>query len=247
MPALINIEAVLFDLGGTLVDYPVPRWPTMVGQCARGVYGYLVQPENQRPPPAAAVPGPAEAHARRPASRPDTALAHRIMMGLRRMVRSLSGRTLPRIAEACARPLVAPGHLFQDTLPTLRTLKDRGYRLGLISNTPWGTPEYLWVRQLKRFALADFFEVALFSSVVGVRKPDARIFLAALEGMGLPAERCLFVGDNPEADIAGARRVNLHTALLARPGITWSTVSPASDLHIESLLELLDRLPRRKP
>jgi FMN phosphatase YigB (HAD superfamily) len=247
MPALTSIEAVLFDLGGTLVDYPVPKWPTMVGQCASGVYGYLVKPESQRPPPAAAVPGPAEAHARRPPARPDTALPHRVMTGLRRMVRSLSGRTLPRIAEACARPLVAPGHLFEDALPTLRALKDRGYRLGLISNTPWGTPEYLWVGQLKRFALAGYFEVALFSSVAGIRKPDARLFLAALSRLGVPAQRCLFVGDNPEADIAGAQHVGIHTALLARPGARWSMAGPAPDLRLESLLELLDHLPRRRP
>jgi FMN phosphatase YigB (HAD superfamily) len=63
----------------------------------------------------------------------------------------------------------------------------------------------------------------------------------------VPAQRCLFVGDNPEADIAGAQHVGIHTALLARPGARWSMAGPAPDLRLESLLELLDHLPRRRP
>jgi len=245
MAALPHIEAVLFDLGGTLVDYPVPRWPTMAAQCAQGVYDFLVRPESERPPPAAWVPGPAEAHAQRRPALPDSALAHHIMIGLRRMVRSLSGRTLPRIAEACARPLVAPGRLFEDALPTLRALKDRGYRLGLISNTPWGTPQYLWAGQLERFRLAGFFEVALFSSVFGVRKPDARLFRAALGLLRLPAERAMMVGDHPEADIVGARRVGMRAVLLTRQGIEPLPAGPAN-LRIDSLTELLEHLPARE-
>jgi FMN phosphatase YigB (HAD superfamily) len=247
MPALLQIEAVLFDLGGTLVDYPVPRWPTMAAQCVHGMYGYMVRPESERPPQAASVPGPAEANAQRQPAAPDSALAHRIMIGLRRVVRSLSGRTLPRIAEACARPLVAPGYLFEDSLPTLRALRGGGYRLGLISNTPWGTPEYLWVNQLQRFALAEFFEVALFSSVFGVRKPDARIFREALDRLGVPAERTVMVGDNLEADIVGARRVGMRTVLLTRPGVKRLPATPTPDLRIDSLRELLDPLPPREP
>jgi putative hydrolase of the HAD superfamily len=247
MPVPADIEAVLFDMGGTLVDYPVPTWPIMAAQCARGVYGYFVEPESERPPPAARVPGPGGAHSRRPAARADTALAHRIMTGLRRMVRSLSGRTLPRIAEACARPLVAPGHVFEDTLPALKALKRRGYHLGLISNTPWGTPEYLWVGQLERFALTGFFEVALFSSVVGVRKPDARLFIAALARLRTTPQRAVFVGDTPEVDIVGAQRAGLRAVLITRPGVVRRAASPAPDLRIEDLRDLLDVLPPRSP
>lgn len=253
--ALSDIDAVLFDMGGTLVDYPVPSWPVIAGRCLEGVYGYLVRRERDLPPPAAAVPGPEEAHARRPTPAPDTALPHRIMLALRRMVRSLSGRTLPRMAEACARPLVASARLFDDSLPVLRTLKDRGYRLGLVSNTPWGTPDYLWENQVQRFSLEPYFEVRLFSSVFGLRKPDARIFQAALDGLGVPAARAVFIGDNPEADILGAAGAGMRTVLIERPGRPASQKSarrpvrqdPAKpDLRVKSLAELLDHLPFRK-
>jgi FMN phosphatase YigB (HAD superfamily) len=243
MGNLGDIDVVLFDLGGTLVDYPIPRWPVMVGQCAHAVYDYLVSDEGRRRAPPSDVPDPAEAHARRPRALPGAAWPHRVMMALRRVVRSLSGRTLPRLAEACARPVIAPGHLFDDTLPTLRALRDRGYRLGLVSNTPWGTPGYLWTGQLERFSLAPLLEVAVFSSDVGFRKPDPRIFHLALDRMGAEADRTLFVGDTPEADIVGGRRVGFRTALVMRGVREAGSASPAADLRLESLADLLEHLP----
>jgi FMN phosphatase YigB (HAD superfamily) len=240
-----EIEVVLFDLGGTLIDYPQPSWHVMLGQCAGGVYGFFAKPESERPRRAADVPEPHEAHALRGPSRPGMPWSHRLMLALRRMVRSLSGRTLPRIAEACARPIVAPGHLFEDTLPTLRALKARGYRLGLISNTPWGTPDYLWASQLERFGLDVFFEVRLFSSHIGFRKPDPRIFRLAMDRMSTTPDRTLYVGDTPEADILGARRSNLRSVLIARPGSPRRPPTPAPDVRIAGLDDLLTFLPPR--
>jgi FMN phosphatase YigB (HAD superfamily) len=254
--ALSDTEAVLFDMGGTLVDYPVPSWPVMAGRCIEGVYGYIVRPERELHPSAAAVPGPQEARALRAAPAPHAAVPHRIMLALRRMVRSLSGRTLPRMAEACARPLVAGARLFDDTMPVLRAIKSRGYRLALVSNTPWGTPEYLWESQVRRFSLEPYFEVRLFSSVFGLRKPDARIFQAALDGLGIAAARAVFIGDNPEADILGAAGAGMRTVLIERPGRAAHTThkedarrgaAAKPDIRIRSLAELLDHLPDRAP
>jgi putative hydrolase of the HAD superfamily len=240
---MADIEAVLFDLGGTLVDYPLPSWPVTAGRCLEGVYAFLVRPDEERPPPAADLPGPDEARVRRQRAARDTAAAHRAMVAVRRMVRSLSGSTLPHMAEACARPLFVEGRLYDDALPAIRALKDRGYRLGLVSNTPWGTPEYLWESQLDRFDLTDHFEVRLFSSAIGYRKPDPRIFRAALARLGVPAERALFIGDRPRTDVAGASRVGMRTALVVRPGGPRRRSLARADLSIGSLAELLDHLP----
>ncbi len=187
---LSGIEAILFDMGGTLIDYPVPSWPLAAGKCIEGAYAYLVRPESELPPVAAAMPDAREAHQRRTAPAAGTPVPHRVLVGLRRVVRSVSGRTLPRMAEACARMLVADGRVFDDALPAVRALEARGYRLGIVSNTPWGTPEYLWANQLDRFGLGRHFRVACFSSGVGFRKPDTRIFRVALRGSGpRPAAR----------------------------------------------------------
>jgi putative hydrolase of the HAD superfamily len=59
--------------------------------------------------------------------------------------------------------------------------------------------------------IADRLEVAVFSSEVGKRKPHEAIFAAALEALGVPAERALFVGDRRFEDIRGAKEVGMTT------------------------------------
>jgi len=238
----LDVEAVLFDMGGTLLDYPMPSWPVMAARCLEGAYAYLVRPESELAPPAAAMPDPAEAHARRARPATGAPIAHRAMMGLRRVVRSLSGRTLPRMAEACTRPLLAHGRPFDDALPVTLALKERGYRLGLVSNTPWGTPEYLWSKQLDRFGLAEHFAVRCFSSDIGFRKPDPRIFESALQRLGVRPERA---GDDPAADIAGAARLAMRTVLLLRPGHRRLPGDAKPDLCVTTLHQLLAHLPPR--
>ncbi len=238
-----GVKAVLFDLGGTLVEYAVPSWPAALGQCVDAVYGFLIRPEEERFPPAASVPPPDEAHARRGPARPDTPLPHRITMALRRMVRGASGRTLPAIAEACARPLMATGRICEDTLPVLEVLRARGYRLGLVSNTPWGTPDYLWEKQIEKFGLTPLLDVRLFSSGVGFRKPDPRIFREALGQLGVAAGRAVFVGDSPRDDIAGAHGAGLRTVLIARRPCFPDAVDPPPDASIQTLADLPALLP----
>jgi len=238
-----RIQAVLFDLGGTLVEYPLPGWLTLAGQCIDALYTVLVRPEEDLPPRAAVIPAPDEAAARRSPAGPETAILHRITVALRRMVRAASGRTLPHMAEACARPAMAGGHLFEDSLPTLRALRQRGYRLGLVSNTPWGTPDYLWESQAARFGLTDLLEVRLFSSGIGFRKPDPRIFRAAAQRLGVRPDRALFVGDNPVTDVAGARSAGLRTAWIVRGDPPPKIHGAAADLWIHTLADLLDHLP----
>jgi HAD superfamily hydrolase (TIGR01549 family) len=243
-----GIHTILFDLGATLVDYPIPSWPLAAGKCIEGVYGYLVRPESKLPPAAAVMPGATEAHLRRATPAADSPIQHRATLGLRRVVRSVSGRTLPRMAEACARMLVADGRAFDDALPTVRTLEERRYRLGLVSNTPWGTPEYLWENQLVRFGLAQHFKAACFSSAVGFRKPDPRIFRAVLDRLDAEPAKTLMVGDDLEADIVGAAQAGMRSALVRRHARSYSdpplgTLSVLPDLRIASLEELLDHLP----
>jgi len=241
MPVLADAEAVLFDMGGTLIDYPVPPWPVVAVRFARAFLTGIVLGDERNLPPAASVPPPEDAPSRQARALPDAPLAYRTTMALRRVIRSVSGNTLPRLSELATRPLVAGGRLVPDAGTVLAALRDRGYRLGLVSNTPWGTPDYLWTGQLQRFGLARFFEVTCFSSDVGFRKPDPRIFRTALKALGVPAGRAVFVGDEPEADIDGARAAGLASVWIDRAGHT--PPDPPADLTITHLADALEHLP----
>lgn len=99
---------------------------------------------------------------------------------------------------------------------TLDALRERGYELAVVSNT--FVPGSVMDRHLRELSLIDRFPVRVYSSDVGYRKPDRRIFEVALERLGVSANAATFVGDLPETDIDGARRAGLTAVWMNRDG-----------------------------
>lgn len=102
-------------------------------------------------------------------------------------------------------------HVEEGTREALERLRERGYRLAVLSNAD-GRVEGL----LEEVGLRPYFEFVLDSHEVGVEKPDPRIFRLALERLGLAPEEVLYVGDLYPVDVLGARRAGLR-ALLVDP------------------------------
>jgi putative hydrolase of the HAD superfamily len=119
---------------------------------------------------------------------------------------------------------------------TVRALKDAGYRLGVVSNAE-GRVE----RDLVGAGFEGLFETVVDSHLVGVEKPDPRIFHIALERMGVVAETAVFLGDVPAVDVAGARAAGLTALLLDRHDLYAETVATRM-ASIRELPELLARL-----
>ena len=99
---------------------------------------------------------------------------------------------------------------YPDVFDTLSYLRDKGYKLGLISNTHWYYPDT--VRQRYQ----PFFDVITISYEHGYVKPHPRIFLDTVEILGVLPDECIHVGDNPEADINGAHMAGLKTVFINR-------------------------------
>jgi HAD superfamily hydrolase (TIGR01509 family) len=93
----------------------------------------------------------------------------------------------------------------------LAGLKERGIRLALCSNAPF--PPRQMHEQLERFHLVGYFDAVLFSSEIGWRKPDSRIFAEMLQRLRLPARSVWFIGDEWEADIEGATAAGMKAIL----------------------------------
>jgi len=90
----------------------------------------------------------------------------------------------------------------------LHELHRRGCPLALVSDSRPYTP----INVLRQHGLLELFEVLAISEVVGVSKPHPRIFLVALNGLGIPPEaygHVAMVGNNLERDVAGARRLGM--------------------------------------
>lgn len=97
-----------------------------------------------------------------------------------------------------------------ETKALLRTLKEKGVKVGVISNFQHA-PHVRKV--LRRNGLLKILDAVIISGEVHAKKPDPRIFEIALERLGTKPETTLFVGDDPECDIRGAASVGMRTRL----------------------------------
>ena len=89
-------------------------------------------------------------------------------------------------------------------------LKSQGLKLGVVSNGPTPFQE----NNLDALGLTEFFDTVVVSEAVACRKPDASIFTLACDNIGVTAADCVFVGDNPEADIRGAGDTGMFTVFV---------------------------------
>jgi len=97
---------------------------------------------------------------------------------------------------------------FPHLLEMLEALKASGYVLGMISN---GLGLFQW-RSICALRIEDYFDTILISEIVGLRKPDPKIFRQALHDLQCEPAHSLFVGDHPIVDIEGARQAGMKTA-----------------------------------
>jgi putative hydrolase of the HAD superfamily len=102
---------------------------------------------------------------------------------------------------------------FPESLAVLERIRALGVPLGVISNASHGI-----LGDLERNGMAPFFTHIVYSQAVGAAKPDPRIFEEALRRFGVEAPSTWHVGDNPQADIEGARAVGIRPVLVDRAG-----------------------------
>ncbi|MGO1837435.1 HAD family hydrolase [Agrococcus casei] len=116
---------------------------------------------------------------------------------------------------------------YPDVLEVLPSLRDRGFRLGLLTN---GSEEQQ-LGKLSATGLAGLFDAVCISEAIGVQKPAPQAFEALARLLKVESSRCLFVGDNPDQDVAGATAAGMRAALIDRhskggPGL-WATIEAA--------------------
>lgn len=134
----------------------------------------------------------------------------------------------------------------EGTLETLRELKRRGYKLGIIANTITETEIPDW---MCRDHVADCFQTVILSSKVRLRKPDTAIYLLAARCIGSAPENCAYVGDNPVRDVEGAVNSGYGSMVLFEDAGIADRDGRAPlaqpDYRIRSIPELLDLFPER--
>jgi len=99
-----------------------------------------------------------------------------------------------------------------DVIPTLIALRDRGCKIGIVSN---GRSVKQW-EKLIRLGLQHFFHTVVISEEVGFEKPDSKIFDIALKKLHVNADETIYAGDSIETDVFGANNAGLVSIRLLK-------------------------------
>ncbi len=238
------IDGIIFDLGSTLIEYENISWDQLNLQCIQSGYSYLKDSGF---------------------SVPDLDLFFDRYISVRDDFRSYSRATLREwdIRDAINQHLLSIGindgndiadhffdayyqrvagqlTIFDDTAAVLGKLKDRGLRIGLVSNTIF--PETYHKKELHGFGIDKYFDFTLFSSSFGFRKPHPSIYERAVKLMSREKERILFVGDRYIEDYVGPREFGLRAILKFREGRDYPIDAQDGPIIMNTLTEIFHYL-----
>jgi len=233
-------NTVLFDLGGTLVHYfERHEFPDILKQAITEVQNYLLQKDLLRVSP--------DDVWRKVREEDYESSDHRVRPLEERLVRIFQLDDLAQpddlIMTTCRcfmKPIFARGYCYEDTLPTLKGLKSRGFNAAIVSNTTWGSPANLWREEMERLGLSPYMDAVVFCRDVGWRKPAKQIFEFTLKKLQALPQQCVFVGDDPRWDLVGPRAVGIESILIDRRGVIRH--AEEGPMCIKNLNELLDKL-----
>jgi len=237
------LRAVVFDFGGTLVDYGPETvfgvLPNFV-RGARAAHAWLRAQGHRAPPFVRFLVGAsrvvllghlraARAHAEFDAGE---ALRDLIARGGTR----LEDRGLEELALAWREPFEGSARLDPDALPVLAALRERGLRTGLITNTYWKGGVVR--RVLARHGLDRPFDVVAISCELRVRKPAPAIFHHVLAALGVAPGEAVYVGNQLREDVAGPAAVGMRTILKRPSGAPLPAGAPRPDAIVARLGEI---------
>lgn len=113
--------------------------------------------------------------------------------------------------------------LYPHVTEALAALREKGYRLWLLSNAQEVFTRY----ELNHLGITSLFDGIYISSQFGYRKPDVRFFRALLDEQKLNPGKCLMIGNDRETDIAGAKQAGIDTFYM-HTELTPSHQAPAN-------------------
>ena len=210
----MSIEAIIFDLYGTLVDIWTDEDDLSVyySLCKfLHYYGVFFEPEEL----AARYQESAAAHLLDhpgPYGEIDVFLVFEDILsaGLRKSPERALVICLARLFRSLSTNRLG---LFPDALPALEKL-GTNYRLGLVSDAQWVFSE----PEIRFLGLERYLETVVLSSRYFVRKPAPQIYSHALRAMKLQPSQALYVGNDPARDVPGPQAIGMPVAIIRRKG-----------------------------
>jgi len=223
------IKAIFFDWFNTLAHFEPPRHQ-LYSQVFRE-FGIELPPEKVRRGISLADQYYFEENAKSPVAARSPEEQLRLYLCYPNTILSEAGveapkdlplKVMKRVAEQFKGVNFA---LFDDVLSTLKTLKQRNFILGLLTNLDSNMEPIC-----RKLGLAPYLGFVVTSKEAGADKPNPPIFLAALDKAGVNASEAIHVGDQYKLDVLGARAVGINPILIDRDDI-YPEVSDCPRIH----------------
>ncbi len=235
----MTLTTVIFDLGGTLIEYagPYTTWPDLETPGLQAAYGSL-QSKGMTLPTFdvlrdayfGLLPGRWQAAV-------DGQQNLRLADMLGDLLHECCGANgvqptwLVEAAELYQNAICAQAHPLAGAKETLEAVKAQGYKLGLLSNTMFTGTAHM--ADLRRFGLDGYFDAMLFSADANMWKPQPDPYLHLVAELGSGVETAVFIGDSPEHDIVGAHSAGLRAILIKSSQRFYlpHTIQPDATIH----------------
>jgi HAD superfamily hydrolase (TIGR01549 family) len=243
----MRVRAVLFDLGNTLLEYAAPApWREVLPKLLERIVPVVqercgevgMDPAEFGVRVAEVVSGE---KARGLEHRGQAwHFAERLQEGLGEVGLTADEETLEALTDAFYEPIRAVTRPYADTTESLERIGGLGAAMGIITNSPWDTPERTVRGDVEKWGLEGFFGAFVCSGEVPWRKPSPEFMWAAAEELRVSPEDCLVVGDRLERDIAGAQAAGMRSVWVNREGLAAPGDGPEPDWVLENLAGVVE-------
>ena len=237
-----HIQAVLFDLGNTLM-YPGAPWPPVFDEAGRAMGEYLRSKKIRVD--SASFSDEFRQRLNQYYIERERSMIEKSSLGvLKDMLAEhgyadLSYEFLRATLDHYYAVTQQNWLLESDAIPTLSKLRLETFRIGLVSNASDSRDVLTLV---DKFGIRDYFDFILISADCGYRKPHPRIFELALSNWGYLPDEIVMVGDKLDADISGARPLGIYTIWIKRRAKEVNPPPASPNATVLTLSEILPLL-----
>ena len=153
------------------------------------------------------------------------------------------GLNSPFLAESCCKLLRTLSRerfqLFDDSLPVLEEMKEKGYPLAVVSDAQ----KVFCMQEGDMLGITPFFNNIIMSTHLGFRKPDPRIFTIACTLLATPPAEVVYIGNDLKTDVKGAQGVGMKAILLDRDK-SVKNPEPKPDFYANDLWQAWEWIKR---
>jgi putative hydrolase of the HAD superfamily len=213
-----RFSAIIFDMGGTLLEFENVPWDALYPSSVHSLHNWLARHAAALPTYDAFLERfEVLLDRRRKRSREEMREYH-ITPLIRELIAgfgiSLRIGDLSAAVDAYYAAIRRQVTVFPDSKETLTQLKHLGYKVGLLSNTPFRVRDHH--QELEHFGLWPHFDATLFTSTIKYRKPHPDPFRIITKRLAVLPERSLYVGDRQVEDVQGPQAIGMIACLIRR-------------------------------